>query len=234
MSTVHPDCAQSERAWIRRLRAGFVGFHVLAVTLLSLPAPPADARQDSTWQQPHVRAQVLAWAAPFRPLLAAHDDEAVLRLARDAADAALDVREVLVAPFTPYARAVGMKQGWQMFTSIIDAPARLRIRVRRGSADGWEPLYLARDPALAWRRAQLDDYRIRRLTSEWSWGGNRDSYRRFTRTLAAWVVADDPSVRRVEVAMLRARLPTPAELAAGARPAEEAIWVEELDAARAR
>lgn len=216
------------RATAPRLCITFILFHALAVTILSLPAPPASARRDDSWQQPHVRAQILKWVQPFRPLLGERDDDAVLELARHAAVAVLDVRDVVVAPFSPYAEAIGIKQGWQMFSSIVDRPGRLRIRVSDSYHDPWRTVYLARDAEHDWRRALLDDERIRRLSNDWSWGGGRTGYRAFAQRLALLVADDHPEARWVEVAMVRAPLPTPQRLAAGIWPEEQATWVEQV------
>ena len=115
-----------------RLRFGFVLFHLTAVTVLSVPAP-VGARMDATWKERHVRSQVLEWVAPFRSLLGDRSDEQVLTLTRAVATRILNVRDLVIAPFVPYARTVGAGQGWQMFGSLNDQPARLRIRVAPGA-----------------------------------------------------------------------------------------------------
>ena len=100
-----------------RLRFGFVLFHLTAVTVLSVPAP-VGARMDATWKERHVRSQVLEWVAPFRSLLEDRSDEQVLTLTRAVATRMLNVRDLVIAPFVPYTRAVGAGQGWQLFGSL--------------------------------------------------------------------------------------------------------------------
>ena len=109
-----------------RLRFGFVLFHLTAVTVLSVPAP-VGARMDATWKERHVRSQVLEWVAPFRSLLGDRSDEQVLTLARAVATRILNARDLVIAPFVPYARTVGAGQGWQMFGSLNDQLAALKL-----------------------------------------------------------------------------------------------------------
>lgn len=217
------------RARLRRgLLLAFVVYHALAVGLLSLPAPTG-ARADGVWKDPHTRAQVLSWTRPLRALGVVEDAEGQLRLARRVATTILDARGLIIAPFQPYARAVGAGQGWQMFATLNDTPARLALEIRRGPEAPWEMVYLGRDPERAWRRELLDEERVRAFTNDWSWERDRADYRLFARWLAKGAAAEWPDATSARVSMMRARLPTPEELARGEKPAERATWVESFD-----
>lgn len=206
------------------LRFAFVLFHLSAVTVLSAPTP-VGARLDSTWSERHVRSQVLAWLAPFRALLGDRDDEQVLALARAVSTEIMDARDVVIAPFVPYARAVGAGQGWQMFGSLNDRPARLRVRIAPTRSGPWETLYLARDPTLAWRRALMDEERTRGAVNDWSWERGRADYEAFAAALARRVAEDRPDARFVELAMMRFTIPAARDLKPGVDPPEVERWV---------
>lgn len=209
------------------LRVAFVAFHALAVTLLSVPSP-VGARQDSTWTDPHVRQQVLGGLEPFRGLLGDRDDDAVIALARELSSSFLDLRDAVIAPFLPYTRAVGAGQGWQMFGSLNDRPARLRIRVASSVSGPWQTIYLARDPELAWRRELMDEERTRALVNNWSWERDRSQYKLFTKRWARLVAEDHPEAAVVEFAMMRFKVPAPDELQPGVDPPARESWVERV------
>ena len=207
-----------------RLRFGFVLFHLTAVTVLSVPAP-VGARLDATWKERHVRSQVLEWVAPFRSLLGDRSDEQVLTLTRAVATRILNVRDLVIAPFVPYSRAVGAGQGWQMFGSLNDQPARLRIRVAPAPEGPWETLYLARDPAHAWQIGLMDEERTRAAVNDWSWERGRAEYESFAARIAERVAADRPDARFVELAMMRFKVPAPDDLKPGVDPPEKERWL---------
>lgn len=210
----------------RALRDALVLFHVLAVFVLAFPAPTG-ARQDSTWRDPHLRSELQGWVKMLNAAGWAVTAPELVEIARGLATAALDVRDLAIAPFLPYATVCGTGQGWQMFASLNDEPARLSVQIRRGGGD-WEPLYIARDPAAAWRGPQLDQERTRAVINDWSWAKNRSDYRLFSAWLARQAARDFPDADAIQVSMLRARLPTPEQLIAGAIPAEKPTWVEPI------
>lgn len=210
-----------------RLVMAFVAWHAATVVLLSIPAPTG-ARSDRIWEDRFTQKQLLGWTGWMIDAGLFDSPEALIGTTRDAATAILDVRDLIVAPFTPYATLVGAGQGWQMFATLNDEPARLSVEIRYGPNDPWEPLYVARDPAHAWRGALLDEERSRAFMNNWSWGRGREDFRKFARWLAGAAAADLPDADAVRVSMLRAKLPTPEQLRAGELPPETMTWAEVL------
>lgn len=210
------------------IRFAFVVFHVAVVTILSLPAPTG-ARKESVWTDPHVRRELAGWAGMLRGLGIDVEADEMVSTARAAALGVLDVRDLVVAPLQPYARLTGAQQGWQMFATLNEEPARLCVRIQYRPGGAWEPLYVAREPEHAWRIAQLDQERARAFMNDWSWGRDRADYRAFARWLADRAAEDFPDAHALQVSMLRARLPTPEQIRAGKAPPERPTWVEELE-----
>lgn len=216
-----------------RLILGFVLFHLSAVTLLSLPSPTG-VRDDAMWNNPLTQKQVMSWARVGHSLGLGQDPESLARWGRQVAIGVLDVRDVLVAPFLPYTRLVGAGQRWQMFASINSEPGRLSVSIQQEPGGEFEPLYVARDPEHAWRAEQLDQERSRGFMNDWSWGHDQNDYKYFARWLARAAGLDFPDAVAIRVCMLKARLPTPAQLESGQRPPEHAEWTETLTLARYR
>lgn len=208
-----------------RLVVAFVVYHVCAVVLLSVPAPTG-ARSDEVWTDPFTRRQILGWGGWLVEAGVFPSEAALLERARAIAEGTLDLRDLVIAPFTPYSRAVGAGQGWQMFATLNDEPARLSLEVRWSAQGAWEPLYIARDPAHAWRIEQLDQERVRAFANDWSWDRDRADYKLFSRWLAREVAAEEPDAQAVRVSMLRAKLPTPEQLREGDLPPERVTWAE--------
>lgn len=216
-----------------RLLLGFVLFHLSAITILSIPSPTG-VRDNATWNNPVTQRQVMSWARVGHSLGLGRDPQSLVQWGRQVAIEVLDVRDVVVAPFVPYTRVVGAGQRWQMFASINSEPSRLSVSIRQGPDDPFVPLYIARDPAHAWRAEQLDQERSRGFMNDWSWGHDQNDYKYFARWLARQAARDFPEADALQVCMLQAKLPTPAQLESGHVPPEHAVWTETLTLAKYR
>lgn len=212
-------------AWRVGLRDLLVAFHLIGVTLMAFPAPTG-ARSEKVWKEAYLGRQIAAWT---RPLVALGFDLTPARsaeIAKRAAFAYLDVRDVIVAPFQPYTRLCGTSQSWHMFGSVNPEPGRIQAELEIGGA--WRTVYRARDPELDWLADKLDQERMRAAANPWSWGLSKTTYKGFCRWLGAEAKRDYPDATQIRCAILRAKLPEPAALRAGQVEPERETWVETL------
>jgi hypothetical protein len=210
---------------IDHLRAALISLHVLAVLVLSLPAPPASTDLEDL-EDPVLQQVLTDWAGLARGLGWALSDEEAAEIAVAGAQALGGARQRVAAPFARYAAITGAKQGWGMFGYLNRRPARLSIEVEEGGA--WRLLYRARQRGADWRAAQLDSERFRAFINRHSWGRSRPGYEQLVDWLACQAGRDLPAATRLKVEMLRTPLPPPGRvLAEGGVPVSGAFWTVE-------
>jgi hypothetical protein len=192
-------------------RALFVLFHLVAVTLMALPAPEG-AMDRANWADPTVQAEIAVWARRLS-VPPADLEEALWRFATRYTAA----RDRVLAPFGPYYEWCGTEQSWRMFVAPHRHPTRLHVDVREGGE--WRAVFVERDREHAWLARQLCSYRFRSLTFRFGWPSYAGEYRSFADWLAHQAARDFPDADRVRVRMFRFRTPSPAEVRAG-RPVE--------------
>jgi hypothetical protein len=210
------------------LRALFVLFHLLAITLLALPAPVGGMNRH-TFASEGLQANLAGWRAVLGGLgwevSAAEIEDRAWR----AGKAILAARRVVLAPFRPYAELTGASQGWRMFAYNNRSPAWMRVEVEE--AGSWTILWEARSERATWRRRQFDEGHFRGVMNDWSWLRDRKSYERFARWLAGEVRQERPAATRLRVRMVQRRTPRPAVLAAEGFPPTEDRWLSTLELA---
>lgn len=186
-----------------RITALAVAFHVAAVVLLAIPAPPPGMRGKGS----HAATDraVASWARAA----------AAIGVPRPAFDAALEgVSSAQLAlygavrvVFQPYARLVGAGQSWLMFGTVPDQVHRLEIDVH--TADGWEPLYVARSDDAAWRRELFDQERMRTFVHQIGRKQANSRYPGFVAWVGREVAHDRPDVDRVRIRFRKVTIPPP-------------------------
>jgi hypothetical protein len=205
------------------VRAAFVLFHVVAITLMALPAPGGgiDRKQ---WADPTVQGEFKAWNARFgRFGLVMTEKEFEDRL-YVAARAVMDGREIALAPFQPYYRYCNTYQSWRMFVAPHTFPERLQIEIERDGA--WEVAFLERDPDRVWLRTELEHDRLRSLIFRAGWRKYRKSFSDFADWTARQARRDFPDATRLRMRFWKQRSPTPEEARAGIEP--EGSWDDEM------
>ena len=108
-----------------QLRAVLVTLHLLAVLLMSIPAPAG--MNEATLKDENLQANFRDWAATAQGLgvqLTAADIE---DLSRTWGSRVLGVRTTALAPFRPYYKYLGTKQRWQMFGYLNRRPGRIEV-----------------------------------------------------------------------------------------------------------
>lgn len=214
-----------------QVRTALVLLHLVAVTLCAFPSIGAAGMNRSGWKQPTVQGEFRAWSDRLGGLGIAITPDELEERAWGFASAFESARRTVLAPFAPYYTYAGTYQSWKMFVAPHRYPTRVEIAVDRG--DGFEVLYLARDPERAWHAEWFDHDRFRAALFRMGWPQYKPLRRHFLEWVAERVAAEVPDARRVRVAFLRTETPTPAETAAGVEPAVERELVNVRDLAPA-
>lgn len=211
---------------MRQLRALFVIFHVLAITLLSIPAPVGGMNEDA-FKHPATQASFQSYARALRGLGLDVDVAELESMLWTAGTGYMKTRKAIVAPFVPYLETVGARQGWRMFHSVNREPAWLVVEIHtaRDLNDGpWQRIYESRSAEHTWRRRQLDQERTRALMSNWSWMSSKKSYLQFGTWLAEQAAADFPQAAWMRTTMEQRVLPGPEALREQGLPAPTVRW----------
>ncbi len=205
------------RPWWWHLRALFVVFHVLAITLVAVPSVGSSGLNRSAWKQATVQGEFRAWSARLGGMGLEISPSELEERGWAFANAFEGGRRLVLAPFQPYYKYCGTWQSWKMFVAPHRFPTRTEIAVDRG--DGFEVVYLARDPALDWHAAWFDHDRFRSTLFRMGWPHFKQPRKHLMDFVAKQAAHDFPDAHRVRVSFLRSETPTPQQTAAGFRPA---------------
>jgi hypothetical protein len=200
---------------IDHLRAAFVAFHLVAITLMALPAPGGGMNRGA-WKDPTVQDEFAAWAGRLGAIGVRLDSAQLQDHAWTFATGFMGARERVLAPFQLYYRYCGTSQSWRMFIAPHRYPSRLWISVERGGV--WAPVYVERDPTHTWKGGTLDQDRFRSIIFRVGWPQYGKTHDQFADWLAAAARVDFPDATRLKVAFWKQRSPTPAEARAGIEP----------------
>lgn len=203
--------------WIRRwptIRAVLVGYHALAVLLLSFPSPPAGNMQRSAWDNPTVQNEFQLWTERLQKAGVNVTTEQFDSTLYAAAQRFLAVRQKVVAPFEPYVAVSGARQNWQLFVAPQRYPVRLEVSLRDKEKGAWRTLYASRSDEHTWRSALFEHYRMRRVVLFTTWDKDRQ-FKMLSDWIAAQAARDFPDAAEVMIRQLRYRTPTPAEALEG-------------------
>src|SRR5262245_38441572 len=103
--------------------------HVVAVTLLAIPAPDG-AMDRAAWKQQTVQDELKSWTETFNSCgIDISQQELEERLWR-VANSYMDIRGEVLDPFTDYYHYCGTHQAWRMFAGPQRYPAVLHIDIR--------------------------------------------------------------------------------------------------------
>ncbi|MCB9683727.1 MAG: hypothetical protein H6735_01640 [Alphaproteobacteria bacterium] len=203
-----------ERAW-RALRALFVVFHVVAVSVAAFPSVGNAGLNRDAWKQPTVQGEFRAWAGRLGALGVHLTPTELEDRLWTIATTTEGVRQDILTPFQPYYRYCGTWQSWKMFVAPHRYPSRLEILLDRGEGR-FEPLYVADSSEYDWHATWFHHDRMRAAVFRYGW----DHFRPWRKQFADWVArvaADEfPDARLVRVQFVHYRTPSPEEVLAGA------------------
>lgn len=213
-------------SWWAHLRGALLALHILAICLVSLPAPEGGMDRGA-WSDPTVQAELLAWRDRLARVGLDLEAEVLEDHLWDFAQGYMSTREATLGRLDPYFRHLGTRQSWRMFVAPHRNPAKLVVAVRTGGT--WEVVYRSRDPEAAWRDHQLDHTRTRSAIFRYAWKHYRRPYARFARWLAREAASDFPEADRIRVYWWRYRTLSPEAVRAGEVPEGAVERPRELD-----
>jgi len=208
------DAASSgwKRAW-PHVRAALVLLHVVAVTLMAMPAPGGGMNREA-WAEPTVQGEFAAWTERLNGLGFDVTTEQVQDRAWAFAEGFMGLRETVLTPFQPYYEYAGTGQSWRMFVAPHRVPSRLEIDLEGADRAGWVTIY-AQGSDARWRARQLEHDRMRAQIFRLSWPGYEGTYAKFGEWVAREAARDFPDGVRVRVRFFEYRTPSPEETRAG-------------------
>lgn len=208
----YPSDRPSAWAHIRTL---FIAVHLLAITLMALPAPSGGMSR-SAWKDPTVQAEFRAWTERVNALGIEMTQDELQSLAWDFSLGFLKARTRVLGPFGPYYRYAGTAQSWRMFVAPHRFPARLEFRILE---DGrWRTIYQARSPEHRWMAQELDHDRFRSAVFRYGWSHHRVHYRQFAQAYGRRALAEFPEAEAFEARFYKYRTLSPEEARAGLDP----------------
>lgn len=212
---------------MKHLRTILVLLHVLAITLLAFPAPVGLTQR--ALAQPEIQDTIQADAEALQDLGVDLGPQRLSALLWSAGSRFLAARRTLLAPFRPYARAVGCEQGWRMFGTLNRRPAWLLIELQEGET--WRPIYRSRSETLSWHRQWLDQERMRAQVNQFAWLRHRQSYDELGTWLARQAAVEFPQANHIRLSMEQRSIPAPAVLEKDGWPPPTLRWqtVHSLD-----
>lgn len=196
-------------AW-PHVRAALVLFHVLSVIVLSLPGPAISSQ--AAWNTRVAKTDLDDWSRSLG------SDPATFRTGlRSLALGYISVRDLLAAPFGPYASYAGLTQAWSMFASPQRNPTELHLLGDVGR--GFDvPLFRPHDGSAALFADLLNHNRLRKLRGRFGRRNPGKSYEALARYLAREACAKRPDLLRVKAALWVYRSLGPSDRAAGKVP----------------
>jgi hypothetical protein len=203
---------------VAQLRGLLVALHIVAITLMALPAP-GEGLDRQAWQDPTVRAEFAGWAARLNWLGIAVTQEEFEDRLWNVATGYMGARDRVLAPFSYYYSTFGTIQSWRMFAGPHRHPIRVEIEVYAGGT--WQTVYRERDPEHAWLASVFDQYRFRPVFYRFGWyryHGEDPDFREFVRWVGGQAEHDFPQASRVRVRLYQLQTPSPDEVRAGQPP----------------
>lgn len=206
---------------MKHLRAILVLLHVLAITLLSFPAPVGGMTKKA-FADPAAQASFAAYATVLQGLGLDVEPAELEAWLWDRGNRLIELRRILVEPTLPYQKWTGAEQGWRMFGMVNRRPAWLVIELQEGEA--WRTIYRCRSQEHAWRQEQLDQERMRAVVNAWSWRTRKPGYDQFGVWIAQQASVDFPGASHLRIHMQQVALPPPEVLRSSGMPEGKPFW----------
>jgi hypothetical protein len=215
--------AVSDRA-LAHVRGVLIALHLGGMTLLGLPEPAVEAKDQND-------PDVIAWFDRTHASLASWgvrvDRDDLVAWGTWAGQAWLSARDVVLAPVITYARYTGCHQHWAMFGSVPDESAWLFLEARVGGR--WELIAQSRYSDRTFRKDFFDQERTRSLINLFIKKKSKDTYDRFGAWLLPQLQAAYPEAEAFRMGIQKVMLPPPDELARTCvLTLGKRFWVQEL------
>jgi hypothetical protein len=210
-------------AWAQ-VRGALLALHLGGMTLLGLPEPAVEAKDQDD-------PDVIAWFDRTHASLASWgievDRDDLIAWGTWAGQGWLAARDVVLAPVIVYARYTGCHQHWAMFGSVPEESAWLFIEGRAGGR--WELVAQSRYSDRTFRKDFFDQERTRSLLNLFIKKKSKDAYDRFGAWLLPQLREAHPEYDAFRMGIQKVALPPPDELArTGQLTLGKRFWVQEL------
>lgn len=205
-----------------QVRAVLVTLHLLAVFLMSAPAPAGMTQQ--SLQDPHLQTNFQDWSNTAQQVGVDLSPEEMTELAWTWGSRVLDVRRKILAPFQPYYKYAGTRQSWQMFGYLNRKPGRLEVAtcdkpVRKKcnsdeccQANDWEWRFIMGSDEANWMRPKMEQERMRAIVSSFAWKKRVRHYDALGRWLTQEAAVEFPEAQSLRIRMGTLMIPTPEKL----------------------
>ena len=204
-----------------QLRAIFVAFHLLAITLDASPSPAAGMNR-SAWKEPTVQQEFKTWSGVLGV-----DQTEFEKFLWELAQGFMGIRKTVMAPFSPYLHATGSDQAWQMFVAPHRYPTRMQLQVNGdpSSPDGFRTVFEERSEEHTWRAERFGSERLRASIFRWGWPNYQDAWKRACKVFARELFAENAEASVVRCRMFKQRSPSPQEVQNGTMDAGKWVFV---------
>lgn len=202
-------------AWKHRFVYAFVAFHVIAITLAALPAPPeALEREDlSTGEEAE---NLAAWSKRLSQCGLAVSQSELEETLWHAAEKYKKIRKEILAPFQPYYKFCGARQGWKMFVGPHRTPSRLHIDIQENGV--WRPIYIEGSRKHNWLRSRLNHEHWRTALFTAVYFQKQRPLKEFVGWAAERAALDFPEAEKLRLRVYRFRTLSPSEVKKGRHP----------------
>jgi len=195
--------------WRHRLVYAFVTFHLVAITLAALPAPPQSLKREdlATGEE---AANVAAWSDRLNRLGWAVSPSELEEALWKAAENFSRIRKRILAPFQPYYKFCGTGQGWKMFVGPHHNPSRLHVEIRENGH--WRPVYIEGSREHNWLRSRLNHEHWRTVLITAVYFEKEQTLQQFVRWAAKHAAQDFPDADKLRLRVYTFRTPSPEEV----------------------
>lgn len=196
------------------VRAALVAFHVLAITLVAIPAPVGGLDRRA-WKDPSVQDELRAWSARFGIPEPVFEDKLYALAVAD-----IRFRDKALRPAFDYVDLTGCDQPWRMFAGPHRYPATFFVeeQMRGDPYDAWHVLFEERSREHAWHREFFDQERVRSQVFRWGWPDFAWAARDGCNWIAKQRFAESEETVAVRCRLFRAESPTPEQVRTHTEP----------------
>lgn len=201
--------------WMNWPVYGFVAFHLVAITLAAMPAPPASLTREDLATGDEA-ANLAAWSERLNTWGLAVSQTQLEDTLWTAADRYGRIRKTVLTPFQPYYELCGTSQGWKMFVGPHRNPSRVHIDIHEDGT--WRPIYIQGSREHDWLRSRLKYEHWRTAIFTMVYYQDDEALQECATWLAGQAATDFPDADELRVRAYTFRSLSPAEVKDGKEP----------------
>jgi hypothetical protein len=218
--------AVNPRALLPHIKGVLVLLHVLAISLMALPAPQGAMRR-AAWKEATVQDEFSAWTERLYSVGYTTTPEELEEDLWDLGVRVTETRRRVLRPFQPYYRFLGTAQSWRMFVAPHRYPTRLHVELKRPGEE-WETLSIFQDSEYRWKAEVFEQDRFRSCLFRYGWKNYGGARKLFNEWLAREAAEEFPDATHLRTRWYKYKTPTPEEARAGEEPEGRFILTNRL------